>query len=380
MPALSSPKVDPRRYFESVREARGERAQRLPVCVYLETTNRCNLLCTTCPRTYAELEPPADMSWPLFTSIVDQIPDLERAVLHGVGEPMLVKHLPKMVRYLKDRGTYVLFNTNGTVLNERNGRALIEAGLDELRVSLDAANAKSFLAVRGKDYFGRILKNVRAFRALQEREGHDAPAGLGLAHRIARDGRRAAGLRAGRGRHRHQGSLPAAAGVLREGRHRPRAARPGALRAAHPRGAGPYRSGDRARARPRHDVFRLRRRLRARHEPQASRRRRLAVVAVPAALDGDVFHRQRPRAALLHRAVLAARLRELHAGRRHPAVAARDLGRAGLPHRSARRCCPTSRRPPARAAACAGAFEPWPSPPRPIASSRAEAGRAPSWW
>ena len=175
MPALSSPRADPRRYFESIGEARDERAQRLPVCVYLETTNRCNLLCTTCPRTYAELEPPADMSWRLFTSIVDQIPDLERAVLHGVGEPMLVKHLPKMVRYLKDRGTYVLFNTNGTVLNERNGRALIEAGLDELRVSLDAANAKSFLAVRGKDYFGRILRNVRAFRDLQEREGHARP-------------------------------------------------------------------------------------------------------------------------------------------------------------------------------------------------------------
>ncbi len=115
------------------------------------------------------------MSWELFTSIVDQIPDLERAVLHGVGEPMLVKSLPRMVRYLKDRGTYVLFNTNGTVLNEKNGRALIDAGLDELRVSLDAANAKSFLAVRGKDYFGRILKNVRAFRNLQEREGKERP-------------------------------------------------------------------------------------------------------------------------------------------------------------------------------------------------------------
>src|SRR5712692_2424032 len=88
---------------------------------------------------------------------------------------MLVKSLPRMVRYLKERGTYVLFNTNGTVLNERNGRALIDAGLDELRVSLDAANAKSFLAVRGKDYFGRILSNVRAFRNLQEREGKERP-------------------------------------------------------------------------------------------------------------------------------------------------------------------------------------------------------------
>src|SRR2546429_1526188 len=177
MPMQPSPevKVDPRRYFESVEEGRSGHAPRQPVCIYLETTNRCNLLCTTCPRTYAELEPPADMSWELFTSIVDQIPNLQRAVLHGVGEPMLVRNLPRMVRYLKDRGTYVLFNTNGTLLNERNGRALIEAGLDELRVSLDASNAKSFRAVRGKDYFARILRNVRAFRNLQEREGADRP-------------------------------------------------------------------------------------------------------------------------------------------------------------------------------------------------------------
>src|SRR5277367_1205167 len=111
-PALDSAKPDRRRYFDAVEEQRSSVAAAAPVCLYLETTNRCNLLCTTCPRTYEELEPPADMSWDLFTRIVDQLPNIERAVLHGVGEPMLVKNLPKMVRYLKDRGTYVLFNTN----------------------------------------------------------------------------------------------------------------------------------------------------------------------------------------------------------------------------------------------------------------------------
>jgi MoaA/NifB/PqqE/SkfB family radical SAM enzyme len=169
------PALDPRRYFEQVAGRRTGAPQRKPVCLYLETTNRCNLLCTTCPRTYEELEPPADMSWELFTTIVDQIPDIERAVLHGVGEPMLVRDLDRMVRHLKDRGTYVLFNTNGTVLNQKNGRALIDAGLDELRVSLDASNAKSYAAIRGKDYFHRILRNVKAFRELQEREGHAKP-------------------------------------------------------------------------------------------------------------------------------------------------------------------------------------------------------------
>ena len=167
--------VDPRRYFESVAPRRDKRTEREPVCLYLEVTNRCNLLCTTCPRTYVELEPPADMPWNLFTSIVDQMPNVKRAVLHGVGEPMLVKNLAQMVRYLKDRGIYTLFNTNGTLLTERNGRAMIDAGLDEMRVSLDASNPTSYLAVRGKNYFARILHNVKRFREIQEREGHALP-------------------------------------------------------------------------------------------------------------------------------------------------------------------------------------------------------------
>src|ERR1700727_953012 len=154
---------DPRRYFEEIGADRAAVAEQLPVCLYLEVTNRCNLLCTTCPRTYEDLEPAADLSWELFTRIVDQVPDLARAVLHGVGEPMLVKDLPRMVKYLKERGVYVLFNTNGTVLNARNGRGLIEAQLDELRVSLDASNRETFKTIRGADYFNRITRNVRAF-------------------------------------------------------------------------------------------------------------------------------------------------------------------------------------------------------------------------
>src|SRR5262249_25528302 len=35
--------------------------------------------------------------------------------------------------------------------------------------------AASYLNIRGKNYFDRILRNVSAFRALQEREGHDRP-------------------------------------------------------------------------------------------------------------------------------------------------------------------------------------------------------------
>src|SRR5258705_9924457 len=167
--------VDPRRYHDSIDGSLGPMATNDPVCLYLETTNRCNLLCTTCPRTYADLEPEADMSWELFTRIVDQVTNIARVVLHGVGEPMLVKELPRMVRYLKARGAYVLFNTNGTVLTPMKARDLCETGLDELRVSLDAADARTFVLVRGKDYFNRIVRNVRAFTEMQRREGLTKP-------------------------------------------------------------------------------------------------------------------------------------------------------------------------------------------------------------
>jgi MoaA/NifB/PqqE/SkfB family radical SAM enzyme len=165
---------DPRRYFEAV-DQREKQATAPPVCLYLEVTNRCNLLCETCPRTFEALEPPADMSWDLFTSIVDQVPDVARVVLHGVGEPMMVKALPRMIRYLKDRGVYVLFNTNGTLLSPKKHQGMIDTGLDELRVSLDAADAKTFLAVRGKNFFDRIVRNVQSFTELQRNTGATLP-------------------------------------------------------------------------------------------------------------------------------------------------------------------------------------------------------------
>ena len=141
-----------------------------------------------------------------------------------------MKSLPRMVEYLKQRGVYVLFNTNGTVLNARNGRALIDAGLDELRVSLDASNRESFKTIRGADYFNRILSNVRAFRDLQNREGIDRPHVslwlTGLRETIAE----LPVFVKCRGRPGRQGNLSAAAGVFRSGDCRLRSAGSGAVR------------------------------------------------------------------------------------------------------------------------------------------------------
>lgn len=155
-------------------------APQLPRQVYIEVTNRCNSLCVSCPLTYDHFlpwEPKRHLSWQRFRQIVDQLPTIERAVLHGIGEPLLNPELPRMVAHLKERGAHVLFNSNGVLLDQRRGDALVAAGLDELRISLDAVSPALYARLRGIDKLPEILANVRAFT---ERHGAGAQTRLSL--------------------------------------------------------------------------------------------------------------------------------------------------------------------------------------------------------
>src|SRR5690242_8999463 len=79
----------------------------LPRELYLESTNRCNELCDQCPRTHLKREPDRDLSLAEVIAITDQLPVLERVVLHGLGEPMLNPALPAIAAHLRRRGAYV---------------------------------------------------------------------------------------------------------------------------------------------------------------------------------------------------------------------------------------------------------------------------------
>jgi MoaA/NifB/PqqE/SkfB family radical SAM enzyme len=148
----------------------------LPRSIYIEPTSRCNELCQQCPRTLLSREEDRDLPFEQFKEIVDQFPELDRVVLHGLGEPLLNKDLPLMVRYLKDRGVYVLFNSNGTLLNSKRGQALIDAGLDEYRLSMDGATREMYARVRGVDAFDKIWRNVRNFVKMQREQDASKPA------------------------------------------------------------------------------------------------------------------------------------------------------------------------------------------------------------
>ena len=139
----------------------------LPRSLYLETTNRCDSKCQTCIRTFATLEPPTDLTLAQVQAIVEQFPALDRVVLHGIGEPLLNREIFEIVAYLKTRVATVLFNSDAISLTAARARRLIESGLDEFRVSMDAATAESYQRLRGVDRFARVVENVARLVALE---------------------------------------------------------------------------------------------------------------------------------------------------------------------------------------------------------------------
>ena len=155
--------------------AQANHTLKLPKNLYLETTNRCNLRCRGCILYDGRSEPERDITLQDFLMITDQLEDLERATLHGVGEPLLNAALPTMIRHLKKRNVYTLFNSNGILLDHGRQQALIDTGLDELRISLDAATAAGYKKIRNSTGFDRIVRNLRALRNLQQTQSMNRP-------------------------------------------------------------------------------------------------------------------------------------------------------------------------------------------------------------
>jgi len=140
--------------------AKGPMSPISPQVVYIEVTNRCNLLCETCPRTFFNREPLKTLTYEEFVQIAEQFPNMRRASLHGIGEPLLNKELPQIIKYLKGREVEVIINSNGTLLTPTWQEALVESGLDEYRCSIDGAKPETYARIRGANLLHKLVTGL----------------------------------------------------------------------------------------------------------------------------------------------------------------------------------------------------------------------------
>jgi len=111
-------------------------------------------------------EPLGMMEWPTYQALIDglaEFPGAQTVAFAGLGEPLLHPRFVDMVGLAHARGLRTEMTTNALLLTPDLVRGLLDAGLDQLVVSIDGASAGAFGDVRPGAPLDKVIKNVRQF-------------------------------------------------------------------------------------------------------------------------------------------------------------------------------------------------------------------------
>jgi MoaA/NifB/PqqE/SkfB family radical SAM enzyme len=146
-----------------------------PFVVFVDPSDACNFKCRFCPTSDRDLmksvgRPWKQLSFELFKKIADDMTQFSNKVevlrLYKDGEPLLNKRLADMIKYAKDVGASKRIDTttNAALLTKERGKAIAEAGLDRINISIYGVSNEHYINFSGvKLEFERVLANVRDF-------------------------------------------------------------------------------------------------------------------------------------------------------------------------------------------------------------------------
>jgi radical SAM protein with 4Fe4S-binding SPASM domain len=143
-----------------------------PRYVQIETIRICNARCAFCAVDQWDKTVPR-MADALFDKIVEELKDYADWVrwvnIQRAGEPLLDRSIHDRIRKVKDAGIKaVTMSTNASALTERNARRLLDAGLDELMISIDSVDRETYERTRVGLNYDRVMANIRNFFALRD--------------------------------------------------------------------------------------------------------------------------------------------------------------------------------------------------------------------
>lgn len=147
-----------------------------PLTVFIQPSTVCNIRCKYCIQSLSEEKKKSKnlnnsiMEMDTFREILRQLGMFPRKIkdvsFTGMGEPLCNKRLPEMIKETKQSGIAerVQFFTNGLLLSKETSLELIDAGLDELRISLQGIDSQMYMEVCDtKVNFDKIVENIKFF-------------------------------------------------------------------------------------------------------------------------------------------------------------------------------------------------------------------------
>ena len=147
-------------------------ALEFPKYFQIETGRLCNAHCPFCPADEWDKSTPF-MSVELFDKIVDEISHysdwITFVTVQRAGEPLMDKNIGRHIAELKAAGIKkVLLSTNASLLTEKKATEILEAGLDEIMLSIDSVDKEQYEKMRVGLKYETTIKNIENFFRLRD--------------------------------------------------------------------------------------------------------------------------------------------------------------------------------------------------------------------
>jgi radical SAM protein with 4Fe4S-binding SPASM domain len=116
----------------------------VPMALYIEPSNRCNLSCSFCPQSLDDYEERSggrmDIDMDLYRKVIAEVstfdPRPKSIKLYFLGEPLLHPEIQEIMTLAVSVCDRVEVTTNGLVLTEKKAQAILDSGIHYLRVSV----------------------------------------------------------------------------------------------------------------------------------------------------------------------------------------------------------------------------------------------------
>ena len=139
----------------------------------IELSNACNHACIFCTHQKMQRKVGHINKEKCF-DILQQAYDLgtREVGFYATGEPFLINDLDDYISKAKEIGyTYVYLTSNGALATPEKIRAVIDAGLDSIKFSINAPQRKLYEFIHGKDDFDIVLEHLKYLNQYREECG-----------------------------------------------------------------------------------------------------------------------------------------------------------------------------------------------------------------
>jgi radical SAM protein with 4Fe4S-binding SPASM domain len=144
-----------------------------PFLLYVDPSSACNFRCQFCPTGHIDLLRASEykrrvMSLPLFEKLLKDLEAFPQALrvmrMNKIGEPLLNKNLPTMIKLAKDSGRvrYIDLATNASKFSPELLMRIVTAGLDRLNISLEGVSKEQYAEHAKVDFdFAELVEQIQ---------------------------------------------------------------------------------------------------------------------------------------------------------------------------------------------------------------------------